>query len=145
MVVSVSGRTRIPVITWCLVLVATINVQRMVNYHNLSARSINVKVSLSPVDPSDIHGSYTVQLIPRELTVNREKMSRLPGNERLEEIAEVSPDVKRRAAGSYSPKARVGPDLADGYRVAKVGEGSGVSAVGASTLAVRRSTETRSE
>ena len=71
----------------------------MVNYHNLSARSINVKVSLSPMDPSDVHGSYTVQLILRELIVNREKVSRLPGNERLEEIAEVGPGIKRRAAG----------------------------------------------
>jgi hypothetical protein len=84
-------------------------------YDGKLPQSERVKVSLSPVDPSDIRGSY---MIP--LTVNQERTSRLPGNKGFEEITEVGPGVEGRAAGSYSRKARVGPGLADGCLKRKV-------------------------
>ena len=120
----------------------------------LSGKSINVKVLLSPINPSDthvVHGSYGVQPTPRELNVNGEqKTLYLPGNEGLGEITEVGPEVKglkrgdwvvfiKGLSGTWS-SAQV---LGEGD-VLKMDKASGISAVNASTLAVSPSTETRS-
>ena len=120
---------------------------------SLSGRSIIVKVLLSPVNPSDIHvvqGSYAIQPVPRKLDVNGvEKALYIPGNEGLGEIAEVGPDVKNLKKGDCVVfiKGQSGTwssaQVLEEEDVIKVDEGSGISAVNASTLTVSRSAEIR--
>jgi len=116
----------------------------------VSGRLINVKVLLSPINPSDthvVHGSYAVQPAPRGLNVNGEqKTLYLPGNEGLGEITEVGPDVKRLKKGDWVgfSKGQSGTwssaQVLEEEGVIKVDKGSGISAVNASTLTVSRST-----
>ena len=118
----------------------------------LSGRSISVKVLLSPINPSDVHvvhGSYTVQPVPREHHVNGEKKTLyFPGNEGLGEITEIGPDVRRLKRGDQVvfSKGQSGTwssaQVLEEEDVIKVDSGSGISAVNASTLAVSRSIET---
>ena len=61
----------------------------------LSGRSTDVKVLLSPINPSDVHvvhGSYTAQSGPREANVNGKQMLYPPGNEGLGGITHCSWD-----------------------------------------------------
>ena len=121
----------------------------------LSGKSVNVKVLLSPINPSDIHvvqGSYAVQPIPRKHDINgEEKAFYLPGNEGLGEITEVGPDVKKLKKGDWVlfSKGQSGTwsssQVLEEEDVIGVDKGSGISAVNASTLAVSCSTETRPE
>ena len=121
----------------------------------LSGRSINVKVLLSPINPSDVHvvhGSYATKPTPRKLNVDgKEKTLYLPGNEGLGEITEVGPDVKELKKGDWVAfsKGQSGTwssaQILEEEDVVKVDEGSGISAVNASTLTVSSSTETRAE
>ena len=121
----------------------------------LSGRLINVKVLLSPINPSDthvVHGSYAVQPTPRELSVNGEqKFLRLPGNEGLGEITEVGPEVKGLKKGDWVLfiKGLSGTwssaQVLEEKDVLKLDKASGISAVNASTLTVSRSTETLAE
>ena len=71
----------------------------------LSGKSINVKVLLSPINPSNllaINGSYATQPIPRKVSVNgQEKKLRLPGNEGLGEVVDVGPDVTSVKRGDW--------------------------------------------
>jgi len=118
-----------------------------------SGRSINVKVLLSPINPSDLHvvnGSYAVQPIPRKLNINGEqKTLYLPGNEGLGEVTEVGPGVQGLKKGDWVAfsKGQSGTwssaQVLEEEDVIKVDKGSGISAVNASTLTVSRSTETR--
>jgi len=112
----------------------------------LKGRSINVKIMLSPINPSDVHivhGSYTIQPVPRELDVNgEEKTLYLPGNEGLGEITEIGPEVRRLKKGDWVvlSKGQSGTwssaQVLEEEDVIKVDEGSGISAVNASTLVV---------
>ncbi|KAF9653823.1 trans-2-enoyl-CoA reductase [Thelephora ganbajun] len=112
----------------------------------LSGRSINVKVLLSPINPSDVHvvhGSYAVQPNPQKLNINgEEKTLYLPGNEGLGEITEVGPDVKNLKKGDWVvfSKGQSGTwssaQVLEEEDVIKVDQGSGISAVNASTLTV---------
>ena len=119
----------------------------------LGERSINVKVLLSPINPSDvhvIHGSYGVKPTPRELSINGEQKGLyFPGNEGLGEITEVGPDVKslqkgdwvifsKGQSGTWSSSQVLGED-----DVIKMDKGLGISAINAATLTVIHSTEVR--
>jgi len=117
----------------------------------LSGRLVNVKVLLSPINPSDthvVHGSYAIQPTPRELNVNGEqKTLYLPGNEGLGEITEVGPDVKGLKKGDWVifSKGQSGTwssaQVLAEEDVLKMDKASGISAINASTLAVGCSTE----
>lgn len=121
----------------------------------LSGRSINVKVLLSPINPSDVHavhGSYPAQPAPRKLNVNgEEKTLYLPGNEGLGEITEVGPDVKNVKGGDWVifSKGQSGTwssaQVLEEDDVIVVDKRLGISAVNVSTLIVSRSTGGRSE
>lgn len=118
----------------------------------LRGRSINVKVLLSPINPSDVHvvhGSYALQPAPRVLNVNgEEKILYLPGNEGLGEITEIGPEVRGLKKGDWVvfSKGHSGTwssaQVLEEEDVIRVDEGSGISAVNASTLTVSRSVET---
>jgi len=121
----------------------------------LSGTLINVKVLLSPINPSDthvVHGSYAIQPAPRELTVNGEqKVLRLPGNEGLGEITEVGPEVKELKKGDWVLfiKGLSGTwssaQVLEERDVLKMDKASGISAINASTLTVSRPTESWAE
>ena len=113
---------------------------------SLSGKSINVRVLLSPINPSDlhvVHGSYAVQPAARELDVNGQRRTLyLPGNEGLGEIMEVGPDVKGLEKGDWVVFSRcqsgtwASAQVLEEEDVVKVDKGSGISAVNASTLTV---------
>jgi len=110
----------------------------------LKGRSINIKVLLSPINPSDVHvvhGSYAIQPAPRELNVNgKEKTLYLPGNEGLGEITEIGTEVRRLKKGDWVvfSKSQSGTwsstQVLEEEDVIRVDEGSGISAINASTL-----------
>lgn len=117
---------------------------------SLSGTLINVKLLLSPINPSDlhvVHGSYAIQPAARELEVNGQKRTlHLPGNEGLGEITEVGPDVKGLEKGDwvvFSKEQRgtwCSAQVLEEEDVIKVDKGSGISAVNASTLTVNPAT-----
>ena len=112
----------------------------------LSGRLIRVKVLLSLINPSDlhvVHGTYAVQPDPREVNVSGQKKTLyIPGNEGLGEIIEVGPDVKGLKSGDWVvfSKTQSGTwssaQVLEEQDVIKIDEGSGISAVSASTLTV---------
>lgn len=114
--------------------------------HPLEGKSISVKILLSPINPSDVHvvhGSYAIQPVPRELEVNGQKKALyVPGNEGLGQIVEVGPEVKGLKKGDWVVfgKSQSGTwssgQVLEEENVIKVDQGSGISAVNASTLAV---------
>jgi len=114
----------------------------------LSGRSINVKVLLSPINPSDVHvvhGSYGTHPAARELNVNGEqKTLYLPGNEGLGEITEVGLDVKGLKKGDWVvfSKGQSGTwssaQVLQEEDVIRMDKGLGITAVNAATLTVSR-------
>jgi trans-2-enoyl-CoA reductase len=108
-----------------------------------SGTSVNLKVLLAPINPSDIgiiRGG--VPLRPAETKLSSGQTVYVPGNEGLGQVEQVGPDVKGLSKGDWVIFARLqcgtwrsGLTVAEND-VIKVGPTDGLSDVQAATLAV---------